>query len=284
MNTLGKRKYSFLLGAVLGLSVLSTTPSFAYAANVQQEPNEELVQAISWMQTSAEYRELCYQAYNAASAEIDKVLATHRKSEKPLAIILDCDETIIGNTALMAGAVDTARDYNLDWDAWEVAGKAAAMPGAVEFLQSVDRKGVQIFYVSNRSAARSCKESSDNLRVLGFPQIEPDHMLFKVDTGDKKARFRSITDRYDVILYLGDSTTDLPLDAHGKDAATRRQIVDEHKNEFGSKYIVLPNPVYGSWMSSLDKDYWNLTPEQRSRVHKAALTKWRAEQENQSKE
>ncbi|WP_314621006.1 hypothetical protein [uncultured Selenomonas sp.] len=62
--------------------------------------------ALLWMRTSAEYRALCYQGYNMALAEIARVQANPAvRSGKPLAIVLDCDETVTDNTRAMAESV-----------------------------------------------------------------------------------------------------------------------------------------------------------------------------------
>src|SRR3712207_78182 len=60
----------------------------------QKDLNEHLVMAELWMQTSAEYRALCYQAYNTAKLIVDQNVASLKKGDKPLALITDCDETV----------------------------------------------------------------------------------------------------------------------------------------------------------------------------------------------
>jgi predicted secreted acid phosphatase len=67
----------------------------------------------------------------------------------------------------------------------------------------------------------------------------------------------------------------MPLDIasmlkHDKNAK-RNRIVDEHKRSFGTKFILLPNPMYGDWESNLAKKYRKLPPEQRIALRKAAL-------------
>ena len=53
------------------------------------------------MQTSAEFRALCYQAFNLARMNLDAFLVSH-KSPKPVAVIIDADETVIDNSAYEA--------------------------------------------------------------------------------------------------------------------------------------------------------------------------------------
>ena len=70
-------------------------------AYTTQDLNEQLVMATLWMQTSAEYRALCYQAFNLARMNLDAFLDSH-KSARPVAVIVDADETVIDNSAYEA--------------------------------------------------------------------------------------------------------------------------------------------------------------------------------------
>ena len=73
----------------------------------QQKLNNEALMAILWTQTSAEYRALCYQAYNTAMEQINKEVKKHKKKDKPLAIVLDIDDTILDTSIYDASFIDT---------------------------------------------------------------------------------------------------------------------------------------------------------------------------------
>ncbi len=51
--------------------------------------------AALWQQRSAEYKALCFQAYNIAKKRLDEEL--RKTVNKPLAIITDIDETVLGS-------------------------------------------------------------------------------------------------------------------------------------------------------------------------------------------
>jgi predicted secreted acid phosphatase len=86
-----KRKMVFRLGVILAFqAVIMALPVTGYA---QSNP-EQSVMATLWFQRSAEYRALCYQAYNLAELRIKEYLA-HPNSEKPAAVIFDIDETLL---------------------------------------------------------------------------------------------------------------------------------------------------------------------------------------------
>ncbi|CAG7839248.1 5'-nucleotidase [Clostridium novyi B str. ATCC 27606] len=243
----------------------------------QKDLNEQLVMAELWMQNSAEYRALCYQAYNTAKVIVDQNVASFKKGDKPLALITDCDETVIENSIYDAGFIDHNDCHNNDnWSKWVNAAEGKAMPGAKEFLDYAHNKGVEIFYVTGRDEKNSLDGTMKNLKKVGFPCVDKYHMRLKTDTSNKEPRMKEIEKKYNVIIYMGDDEGDFPIGSYHKDMQTRNSLVDKHKNKFGSKFIALPNPSYGHWESSLAKNYWNLTPEERNALRKKLIKTWRA--------
>ena len=286
---------AFLLGgSAWGYAAPTVTAasSAAHAANPQDAPmplplTEEEVSAqqladaqymaLLWMRTSAEYRALCYQGYNAALMAIDRAQANPAaRSGKPLAIVLDCDETVTDNTRAMAeaAAAGNGRYDALWWRATVHEGRSEAMPGAVEFLNEVARRGVAIFYVSNRWSEVNYEPTIENLKALGFPSVDAEHVLLMEDRkmSDKQPRFDQIAKNYDVVVYMGDNTGDLPLGTKGMNRAARNGAIDAAQEEFGTQYIVFPNPAYGSWVSALAKDYMTMSPEAREDFYAKTLT------------
>ena len=77
-------------GAIVGM------PS-AYADDVSDSEglNNSLLWAVAWKQTAAEYRALCYQAYNLARMRLDDALRRRKAGDRPLAIITDMDNTML---------------------------------------------------------------------------------------------------------------------------------------------------------------------------------------------
>lgn len=53
---------------------------------------------------------------------------------------------------------------------------------------------------------------------------------------------------------MADNAGDLPLGTKGMNRAARNAAIDAAQEEFGTQYIVFPNPAYGSWVSALAKD------------------------------
>ena len=286
---------AFLLGgSAWGYAAPTVTAASgaAYVENVQDAPmplpltEEEIsaqqladaeYMALLWMRTSAEYRALCYQGYNAALMAIDRAQADPAsRSGKPLAIVLDCDETVTDNTRAMAASVaDGNGRFDAPWWRGTVHdGRSEAMPGAAEFLNEVARRGVAIFYVSNRWSEVNYEPTIENLTALGFPSVDAEHVLLMEDRqkSDKQPRFDQIAKNYDVVVYMGDNAGDLPLGTKGMNRVARNAAIDAAQEEFGTQYIVFPNPAYGSWISALAKDYMTMSPEARENFYAKTLT------------
>ena len=239
----------------------------------QQYQAETETMGLLWMRTSAEYRALAYQGYNVAMNAVKMAVTDPSHQRKPLAIVLDADETVVDNTKLMGESIVNGNGrFDAPW--WRQAvyqGKSQAMPGAVEFLNEVHKQGVEIFYVSNRYAPVNYDATVQNFKELGFPSVDKDHVLLFEKDSDKQPRFDMIAKKYYVVLYMGDNAGDFPIGTKGKTLAERNAIIDEHKEDFGTTFVVFPNPAYGSWVSALAKGYQNLSPEEQKQVNNQYL-------------
>lgn len=239
----------------------------------QQYQAETETMGLLWMRTSAEYRALAYQGYNVAMNAVKMAVTDPSHQRKPLAIVLDADETVVDNTKLMGESIVNGNGrFDAPW--WRQAvhqGKSQAMPGAVEFLNEVHKQGVEIFYVSNRYAPVNLDVTIQNFKELGFPSVDKDHVLLFEKDSDKQPRFDMIAKKYYVIVYMGDNAGDFPIGTKGKTLAERNAIIDNHKEDFGTTFVVFPNPAYGSWVSELAKGYQNLSPEEQKQVNNQYL-------------
>lgn len=239
----------------------------------QQYQAETETMGLLWMRTSAEYRALAYQGYNVAMNAVKMAVTDPSHQRKPLAIVLDADETVVDNTKLMGESIANGNGrFDAPW--WRQAvhqGKSQAMHGAVEFLNEVHKQGVEIFYVSNRYAPVNLDVTIQNFKELGFPSVDKDHVLLFEKDSDKQSRFDMIAKKYYVVVYMGDNAGDFPIGTKGKTLAERNGIIDAHKEDFGTTFVVFPNPAYGSWVSALAKGYQNLSPEEQKQVNNQYL-------------
>ena len=212
--------------------------------------NEYKVQAQVWTQNSAEYRALCFQAFNTAKINIDSYKNKKKKYDRPLAIITDVDETVLDNSPydgrLILEDVSYDRESWVEWGNLEIA---EAIPGSLEFLTYAYEKGIKVFYVSNRYSEQ-LESTVNNLKKLGFPNVSESTVLLRSDSRSKSERRNSISDGHEVIMLIGDNLSDFNDEFEVKISEERINYTNEMRGNFGTKLIVLPNPNYGDWESN----------------------------------
>jgi 5'-nucleotidase (lipoprotein e(P4) family) len=217
----------------------ATVPATAVPAGV-------IPASLHWFRDSAERRALSLQTYAAASAHLESAVANLPRGS--WAVILDADETVIDNSQYQRElwlSGKTAFDEAL-WSDWVSRAAAPPLAGASEFLDLVHRLGGKIAIVTNRSLP-SCDATRTNFTKQDLPY---DVMLCKDKDGDKNPRFNAVAQGgtplgpVKVILWVGDNIRDFP----GLDQAAR--LDPSRLGEFGTRFFLLPNPMYGSWESN----------------------------------
>lgn len=250
-------------------------PAAAPAATSERHTNENL-NGVLWMQTGAEYRASALQAYRAARVQLDAALndktwtaaveQTGDPSALPPAVVLDLDETVIDNSAFAArGMIDGSVYTPAGWSSWVDERKAKAIPGAVEFLKYARSKGVTPFYVTNRDHKIE-QATRDNLAKLEIPvETSQDTVLTRNENGwtqsDKGARRQAVAANYRILLLVGDNFEDFVGGALTS-VENRLTLFDKYADYWGAKWIVLPNPTYGSWETAITSGQGPLTDAQ----------------------
>lgn len=274
MNRLSRISPVLLLFVFLFVFSTPRVTAQDQASTTVKDLNEQTVMALVWMQASAEYRELCYQAYNLAEMIVDKAVAASKPGDKPLAIIADMDETLFDNSAYDVGLIGTNDSFSpKTWTQWEQAAQAVSMPGAAEFLNDIRSKRVEVFYVTNRDQA-GFAGTIKNMQDIGFPFADAKHVLVSTGTSDKQPRFDQVARDYSVVVYMGDNANDLPLGTWHKSMKDRNAIVDQNKARFGTQFVVLPNPSYGDWEGALANGYFGLPPQGKRDARASVLKGW----------
>lgn len=225
--------------------------------------------ATAYQQRSAEYRALCFQAFNIAHQRVDEILLT--KTEKPKVIITDIDETILNNSPYEAHQTLQGKDYEpASWYAWTSMINADTVAGSLSFLRYASSKGLEIFYVTNRGEEER-SATLKNLQKFNFPNSDNAHLFPLQNTSSKEERRKNIAAAHTIVMLMGDNLGDFSFLFDQKSINERLQNVNQVAGEFGSRFIVLPNPVYGDWESSLYNYNYSLTPAQRDSVIEASL-------------
>ncbi len=268
---ISKNVFLIILIAMMLLPVSGITNAETQSYTTR-DLNEQLVMGTLWYQKSAEMRAISYQAYNIARLLFDIDLEKGA-SEKKRAVVVDIDETVLDNSPCDAGHIGKDFGYPTGWAEWVNEAKAEALPGAVEFLNYVVEKGADVFYVSNRKV--EFKEATmKNLKALGFPQVVDIHVLLREDTSDKEPRRQKIQENHRIVLLIGDNLNDFDSIFRKKGVDERLAAVDGLKEEFGKKFIVLPNPIYGDWEGAVYNYNFKLSPKEKSDARKSSLIMW----------
>lgn len=260
------KRHHFLASAV------ATALIFSWSINGQQSnindlpvaDNEYQVGATLYTQKTAEFRALAYQAFNLARLRLDEDLSRRSvqrlpraERRKQRAVIVDIDETVLDNSPAQAAGIRDRRSFNMkDWYAWSDMRKAKAIPGAVEFLNYAVSKGVKVFYISNRDEVQK-QATIDNLRSVGFRDVSEYNVLLrqKDERGNnistKTPRRDLVAEKYRVVLVMGDNLDDFSDVFERRSVADRFAETDRIKDEWGKRWIVLPNAMYGTWENAI---------------------------------
>ena len=264
-----------LFVAVFVLTLLTAPVAMVRAEGeyTTKDLNEQLVMATLWMQASAEYRAVCYQTFNWAKINLDAFLAGY-KGDKPVAVVVDADETVIDNSAYEAWLIGRNDGYSSKtWEPWMAAAQATAIPGATEFLNYAASKKVEIFYISNRKMV-GLEGTKKNLEALGFPFLDDKHLMLRTKSSDKQERRDLVAKDYEIAFLMGDNLNDFLSVFDSNSVDERFAQTDKIKAEFGRSFIVLPNPTYGDWEGAIYKGNWGASAAEKDQMRKSYLKRW----------
>lgn len=279
--------------------------------------------SVAWMQTSDEYHALTLGAYNRARRSLDDALENPGwtalpsqvpansndasvLAKQPVAVILDIDEAVLSTLPYQAWLVKSNRSFTeASWNAWVSEANAVAIPGALEFVEYAKRKGVAVFYLSNR-AFRGPLDSNRNGKIdfgedlvglksftitnlvkQGFlPQrniSNDDSVLLRGETdsdglirkgwapSDKFVRRESLSSDYRVVLIVGDNINDF---LSGRERLENGDVADTFDEYWGRSWVMLPNPIYGSWESRLYGSDRTLSNQEKVDIKLERLDSW----------
>jgi len=88
----------------------------------------------------------------------------------------------------------------------------------------------------------------------------------RLDDSNKESRRILVTANHHIALLMGDNLGDFMHVFDDKNINDRFLLTDNYKNEFGVKFIVLPNPMYGSWLNDLFNNNSDLLKEEKIKI------------------
>jgi len=279
----------FTLASAALLSVLAAgMPALAQDA-AAPVPQNDLLNATLWMETSVEYKAAVTQIYKLAQMQLDAALADTswtavpdkqpaNYADLPVAIVTDLDETMLDNGNYEASLVTRGTSYSSkEWTDYVNSETSAAVPGALDFAKYAAAKGVKVFYVSNRKAVEK-PATLANMEKLGFPMGgNVDTVLLRGDKEEwgsaKESRIAYVAKDYRVVMLMGDNLGDFTDKADGS-MAERDTAYEEAAAHWGHDWIMLPNPEYGSWESAPFGNDYKKSEDQRRKEKIDALAPW----------
>ena len=260
---------SIALGAVIpaiGQNVTSNDPDI----------DNNLMMAMAWKQTSAEFRALYHQGFNVARMRVEIALAQKQDDTLPLAIISDVDETLLLANDYWGYLITQGQDFfdDASWDRWIEENRAVASPGALEFLNFCVSNSVEIFYVTNRDQGEATVQLAiENLIAAGFPSADEAHLRVLRESSNKELVQQEIREGYEVIALLGDNLNDFARRYYSTDVDQRMSLMEEDRDSYGREYILFPNPTDGHWIRAIFGESEPNESDANRRILKDAATR-----------
>ncbi len=247
-----------------GVVVESPSEAVVQAEPTAQAKPHDNLDATLWQQTSSEYEAVARQTFRLAERLLEEALAdttwTAALEQKgaygslPPALIVDVDETILTHAVFQGHMILKGRTFTEEiWHPWVLGANGIAVPGAREFVAAAHQRGVTVFYVTNHDHVIE-PGTRRNLEKAGMgPLPDFDTVLTRWEreewANDKSSRRAEVASRYRVLLVLGDDLNDFVL-ADLSDAE-RDALMEQNAEKWGSRWLMFPNPMYGTWMDAL---------------------------------
>ena len=266
--------------AALGASLVMLLSNCA--SQTAQPGAHESTNATLWSLTAPEFAASTTQAYRIATVNLDLALADsqwtaalEQKSEYanlPPAVLLDIDQTILDNSRYNARIITQYDEYSQEtFTQWCKETAATAIPGAREFVDYAVKNGVTVIYYSRRlESLRDC--TTENMKALGFSL--PDQKYLLLNNGQpatKKAQLRTeLSSQFRILLLVGDDLEDF-VSGSRTDTTGRMALFSQHANHWGKEWIILPNPMYGAWDTSLHEHDYGLSRQERLHLKRQYL-------------
>ncbi len=269
MNSKHRAGPSLLL-VYLGVCGCATT------AGTDSTPAHDNMDAVVWLQASAEYAAVTAGVYATATAALEEIARTEAGRTHEMAIVLDIDETVLDNSRYQGQLVmDDATYEGGTWDEWIALRAAPAVPGVVDFIRTSQSLGFHVAFITNRAcrsrpdAAEDCPQKADtlvNLEAIGVdsgsttlylrgerPSQRCREFLSASEradgkwSSDKTSRRECVRLDHDIIMLFGDQLGDFTEEQGGPSADSGRDTAAEFGEYWGKTWFMLPNPTYGGW-------------------------------------
>ena len=239
----------------------------SFASKDDKAFQEQSMLSVLYVQTATEFAANNIQTYANAKDAILKGLKDSSWTaaleqvdsfeDKSPAIILDVDETVLDNSNFQARTILSGLSYPNGWAKWVNESNAGAVEGVYDFLHFADKKGVKIYYLTNR--LESFREATKkNILKLGLPFEDDAVLLMRSEENlrDKTDRRKKIANENRIVLIIGDQLTDFISTKEAYVFHTeRKKLAKKYSDLWGTKWFLVTNPTYGRWELSIYEDY-----------------------------
>jgi len=216
-------------------------------ATTPAEPATLAPEAIRWVRSSAEYHAALFQVYRLATTRVEQAVA--KLPAGSWAVILDADETVLDNSLYQLERAQQGLRFTPEsWFLYVKRRVSIPVPAAAGFLSRVRTLGGKIAIVTNRLDT----ECDDTKAVFDAHKLAYDAMLCRVtgSPSDKNPRFAAVAEgrtpagsnKMAIVAFVGDNILDFPALSQNSKAQGAPAFAD-----FGVRYFLVPNPMYGSW-------------------------------------
>lgn len=253
----------FIIAALTFAACRTSAPIAANApdSDASYLLSKQSADAVLWQHSSAEAYWSYRQAYEFASLKLELILEdieeekqmldSAARDRRPLAVIVDIDETVLDNSPYQVNAVRQGRNFDSkDWKTWTDKAAAKASPGALDFLRDVRDAGCEVFYLSNRDQSEKVS-TLKNLADIGFPFADERHLMLMEGTSDKTARRAKVRSTHHVVLLVGDQLRDYDERFKDRSIDDGKKAVDAMADSLSEQFILLPNPMYGTYRDAI---------------------------------
>jgi 5'-nucleotidase (lipoprotein e(P4) family) len=266
---------SILFALLLTSVILFPFNTVVSQNDVSGKTQDRLLASVSWYQNSGEMMALYYQGFNIAKQRLNQAVEVN-PTGRLLAVVVDIDETMLDNSPYESYLIKHGDDRT-GWTNWTEKSTAKALPGALEFARYADSLKVEVFYITNRDNDER-KSTLMNLSSEGFPFANEEHLLTRGDTAyamgntsSKVGRRTKVSATHDIVLLIGDNLNDFSGVFEDRSTNNGKEAVVNNRDQFGKKFIILPNPMYGAWEKPVF-DYKNgLSESQKAELMRSKL-------------
>ncbi len=212
---------------------------------------------LKWVRQSVEYQAICTEVYRAAWQSVKKQTANLNED---WVVVLDVDETALDNSRYQEILYEKNEHFPFYWDGWVLEENCPPVPGVKAFIDSVRSLGehAHVAYITNRKVKNEAA-TRNNLRKAGLWR-DGDILLCQNNTTERRdtksirrKELQTGAGRCDglgekrIIALVGDQLGDMTAYPPNISPEKYREYFQKLP-EWGVKYFMLPNPMYGSWM------------------------------------